>query len=602
MKKYPSPSPSSIRKFILITLSHAENRGVSKEEIQRRVTDAFVCRSVIVAQEMHQGETEKHPPLGFHFHVAVFNQSASKNNATSVIRKLFPEFEGRQCQVTFHKSFVTMCSYVSKEDTLPLVWGEYSLKDILRFAQNARNKDKSNKVTPLEILQQLRECSQWLDVYNKPDLANLLLLRHNNFKKVHADLQVIKMQQASFAERIISYLDNKKGSPQEYTLEQLQEKYILLDWIACQLAFNRPIKTKQLFLYGKPSTQKTLIFHFLAKALRIYFASSRINDFTGADDYYDLWIFDEFFSNEAIDNGQNDTNQENILLKVLDGQECRLDSKYREVFNKKINVPIIMVANNMPWKVKTPGPMRERFLRLRFHSQIDNLQEERIIATLWGCVFRRINQQLALFPRNDCFIKYNNANALIKASSHRDLLQVFFPQNDYEECLGIIESSTREEPLSQYKKKNFKHYPFLNLYLQKPSLLFLQAFNQLSLIKFALIPLMKSEAHLHTIPVFKKQEEGATFQVFRPEDDEHLLIWPIYASYVHDEQTEKSRQSQRISDLPVKINLDSDFSLLQWKAEARTDMNKPTSFPQGMWKLNLGVPGTDNNGNWDEDD
>lgn len=54
------------------------------------------------------------------------------------------------------------------------------------------------------------------------------------------------------------------------------------------------IKTRQLFLYGRPSTQKTLLVSFLSKVLRVYFGSSRRNDFTGADNYYDLWVFDQF--------------------------------------------------------------------------------------------------------------------------------------------------------------------------------------------------------------------------------------------------------------------------------------------------------------------
>lgn len=34
-------------------------------------------------------------------------------------------------------------------------------------------------------------------------------------------------------------------------------------------------------------------------------------------------------------------------------------------------------------------PFQERFIRLRFRNQIEELEEERIIATLWGCIERR---------------------------------------------------------------------------------------------------------------------------------------------------------------------------------------------------------------------
>ena len=64
--------------------------------------------------------------------------------------------------------------------------------------------------------------------------------------------------------------------------------------------------------------------------IRIYFASSRSNDFTGADDFYDLWVYDEFHQlDDSSLYGSSDSSNasNNTLLKVLDGQECRLDAR-----------------------------------------------------------------------------------------------------------------------------------------------------------------------------------------------------------------------------------------------------------------------------------
>lgn len=44
-----------------------------------------------------------------------------------------------------------------------------------------------------------------------------------------------------------------KRKPEEYEIEEIEDKYLLLDLIACQLSFHRPIKTKQLFIYGVPN-------------------------------------------------------------------------------------------------------------------------------------------------------------------------------------------------------------------------------------------------------------------------------------------------------------------------------------------------------------
>jgi hypothetical protein len=70
----------------------------------------------------------------------------------------------------------------------------------------------------------------------------------------------------------------------------------------------------------------------LAKAINIYFASSRKNDFSGSHNYYDIWVFDEFHEPEEksglFASTETGSTYSNTLLKMLDGQECRLDSKY----------------------------------------------------------------------------------------------------------------------------------------------------------------------------------------------------------------------------------------------------------------------------------
>lgn len=38
----------------------------------------------------------------------------------------------------------------------------------------------------------------------------------------------------------------------------------------------------------------------------------------------------------------------NTMFKMLDGQECRLASKYSKVFTKTKNVPVVLIANEVP--------------------------------------------------------------------------------------------------------------------------------------------------------------------------------------------------------------------------------------------------------------
>lgn len=79
------------------------------------------------------------------------------------------------------------------------------------------------------------------------------------------------------------------------------------------------------------------------------------------------------------------------MLRVLDGQQCRLDTKYGRVFTKEKNVPIIVIANVIPEGMRDQGALQERFMRLLFTSRIEELEE---LATLYGCIQRRLEQKV----------------------------------------------------------------------------------------------------------------------------------------------------------------------------------------------------------------
>lgn len=162
-------------------------------------------------------------------------------------------------------------------------------------------------------------------------------------------------------ELFIDYLE-RHGQPDEYDFEELQEKYLLLDWLACQLCFQRPTRAKQLCIYGVPNTQRTLLFHLLSPVLRIHFTSSPGDDLNVANKNYDLCVFEEY------------------------------QEQYSRIFHKKGNPPIVMISNNLPASTngRDQRPFRARYIRIRFSSKIHDLDEARIIATLRGCITRRV--------------------------------------------------------------------------------------------------------------------------------------------------------------------------------------------------------------------
>ena len=196
-------------------------------------------------------------------------------------------------------------------------------------------------------------------------------------------------------ERIPNYLW-EHGWQQAYEPEDLDEKFLLLDWLAVNrvVGSKRPIKTRQLFVYGEPSTQKTLLIRMLQQALKVYTTGERKSDYSGADDFHDLWVLDEFQDHVAEKTLYEEKPGAylNHLLKLLDGQRCRLDAKYERVFLKKKNVPIMKrnKGKDLPYLFRKTGPWAERIFPLKFHSHLKRIEEERIVSTAeWGGAYER---------------------------------------------------------------------------------------------------------------------------------------------------------------------------------------------------------------------
>jgi hypothetical protein len=57
---------------------------------------------------------------------------------------------------------------------------------------------------------------------------------------------------------------------------------------------------------------------------------------------------------------------------------------------------------------KEEGPFKERFLSIKCQHNVDNLSEERIIATLWGCIKRRFQMKATYAGETDITINYNH--------------------------------------------------------------------------------------------------------------------------------------------------------------------------------------------------
>ena len=131
---------------------------------------------------------------------------------------------------------------------------------------------------------------------------------YERLRQLYSDLVVVREMKTTIGERCVDHF-YQYGEEDEYDIEDLREVYFLLDWLSCQFCFQRPLKTKNLVLAPficlcllLPKTTKFQI-HMLSSAqairrqqptsvLRIFFSGPRGQAFSGADDYFDLWLFD----------------------------------------------------------------------------------------------------------------------------------------------------------------------------------------------------------------------------------------------------------------------------------------------------------------------
>ncbi|CAD5197586.1 unnamed protein product [Musa acuminata subsp. malaccensis] len=82
-----------------------------------------------------------------------------------------------------------------------------------------------------------------------------------------------------------------------------------------------------------------------------------------------------------------------------------------KLFIKKKNVTVITIMNSPPLSIRVRGPFHERFMRLRFDSNIPNLQSERLIATLWMdvCYVGSVRKNTTWEMAKKIDLKYNEA-------------------------------------------------------------------------------------------------------------------------------------------------------------------------------------------------
>ena len=314
----------------------------------------------MISKESHASTS-----LGYHYHVGLWNDNASKYTASSILRDLFPEFEGRQLNVSFHKGWNSVCSYLLKEDKAPTVWGEESL-DVVK----ERGRSSEGKRRGPDLVKLLRAKTSWADVLADDDLVKKCLSSYSSVRSTFEDMQAAK-KNTYFLDKVEAFTVKTKGKC--YTHSELKERYYALWWLAYNLCRPRHLCQKQLLILGSPGTKKTNFVQALGEIIDVYFVPRRAKDFTGANKDHHLWVIDECSGYEL---------DVDTLNMILDGQRVSLDTKYGRVFEKTKNVPIIMLGNSIPYNYNVES-FRSRVFEVHFFSDCPPLEASRLAPTLY---------------------------------------------------------------------------------------------------------------------------------------------------------------------------------------------------------------------------
>ena len=171
---------TNLRKYILLTLTHAESGERSHYTphfVVSKCRSLFNCESVVVAKELHKAS-------GYHYHIGILNDTATRYTAARLLRESFREFEGRQLNVSFHKSWNTICEYIFKQDSEPFCWG--TTKEECRERIRRRKTGKKG----LDFMTRLRNCETWKDVVNDDLLANRVSKSYSSVKQLLLDTKM----------------------------------------------------------------------------------------------------------------------------------------------------------------------------------------------------------------------------------------------------------------------------------------------------------------------------------------------------------------------------------------------------------------------------
>lgn len=320
---------STHRRFILLTLSHNETRGLTKDQVHERISTKFTIIRSICA-------TEQHTEGGHHFHYAFENTNASKNTATKIIRDLFPEWDGMHLDIKFHKSWTTMAKYVTKEDKNFSIYGDYTRElldeELLAVASKSLN---AVRVIRAHIAKGLP-----IAELTTNDVVAPIMLRSASSVRAFAQYVQEAMPREQTLQTIqrlamtvpVEDIDNFVATLSQPMIDSLQ--------LFVRQLQGRNLREPHVYCFGPTHTGKSYLFTLIAQNTRCYIPCLENNDRAFAD--YDDNTYDWIFINDFHDNVKFQ-----LLSQLCEGNTMKLNA-YGCQKTKRKNCPIVFTSNQLP--------------------------------------------------------------------------------------------------------------------------------------------------------------------------------------------------------------------------------------------------------------
>lgn len=358
------PHQSNLRKHLLVTLSHVERQAPNLN-----LTEVFSqlqqCCTVIRAV----GCKEKHEEGGFHYHMAVENSNASKNTITKRIRAAFPEFDGRQVDVKFHKSWVKMLQYVTKEDEDFQCFSaddDYTRDMVLQELECKQSKT----LNAVYAIRKHIDNGGSIQSMVRDDLVAPFMLRSAASVTQFATY----VQQSAPRETFLQAVDRVGSTGSIHNAERFlndHQKTSLREFVQ-QMQGRKP-RQPQLYCVGDSCTGKTYPFMLLSQHLPgCFIPCLENNDRAFAnynDDEHDWILINDFHDNIKFQ----------LLSNLCEGSWMTLNG-YGTQKQKKKNVPIVFTANQLPsyknLDNKRVDALKKRLIPITFTTSVEEYQDD----------------------------------------------------------------------------------------------------------------------------------------------------------------------------------------------------------------------------------